>query len=63
MDAKVVPSIPVQPISYKDAMQFLSRIGGDDAPADWQGQLNITYKIGPEFDSGYENCVPENGTN
>jgi len=48
-----VPSIPVQPISYKDALQFLSRIGGDEAPTEWQGQLNITYKIGPEFDAGY----------
>jgi len=52
IDSKVVPSIPVQPISYKDAVQFLSRIGGDEAPADWQGQLNITYNIGPSFDNG-----------
>ena len=53
IDSKVIPSIPVQPISYKDAVQFLSRIGGEEAPADWQGQLNITYSIGPGFDNGY----------
>ena len=53
IDSKIVPSIPVQPISYKDAVQFLSRIGGEEAPADWQGQLNITYNIGPGFDNGY----------
>ena len=54
LDAGVVPSIPVQPISYGDAEEFLSRIGGEEAPEDWQGQINITYHIGPEFDDG---CV------
>ena len=51
-----MPSIPVQPISYGDAKQFLSRIGGDPAPDDWQGQINIIYHIGPGFSNGYVAC-------
>ena len=42
LDADLVPSIPVQPISYGDAKQFLSRISGKVAPDDWQGQLILT---------------------
>ena len=53
LDADLVPSIPVQPISYGDAEKFLSRIGGEVAPDDWQGQINITYHIGPDFYDGY----------
>ena len=56
LDADLVPSIPVQPISYGDAKQFLSRIGGDEAPDDWHGQINITYRIGPAFANGYVAC-------
>ena len=53
LDAGQVPSIPVQPISYGDAEHFLSRISGEVAPEDWQGQINIIYHIGPEFADGY----------
>ena len=53
LDAGQVPSIPVQPISYGDAKEFLSLIGGEEAPEDWQGQINITYHIGPDFGDGY----------
>ena len=53
LDANLVPSIPVQPISYGDAEEFLSCISGEEAPKDWQGQINITYCIGPEFANGY----------
>ena len=49
LDADLLPSIPVQPISYGDAEHFLSRISGEVAPEDWQGQINITYHIGPEL--------------
>ena len=56
LDANQVPSIPVQPISYGDAEEFLSRIGGEEAPEEWQGQINITYHIGPEFADGYVAC-------
>ena len=56
LDAGLLPSIPVQPISYGDAKEFLSRIGGEEAPKEWQGQINITYNIGPEFSDGYVAC-------
>ncbi|XP_074628297.1 putative N-acetylated-alpha-linked acidic dipeptidase isoform X1 [Acropora palmata] len=44
-----MPCIPAHPISAKDAEQFLSRLGGVEAPDDWQGGLNITYRLGPGF--------------
>ena len=53
LDASQVPSIPVQPISYGDAEEFLFRIGGEEAPEDWQGQINTTYRIGLDFGDGY----------
>ena len=56
LDADLLPSIPVQPISYGDAEMFLSRIGGDKAPDNWQGQINITYHVGPDFYNGYAAC-------
>lgn len=42
-----VPKIPVQPISYHDAGYILSHMGGETAPQDWQGGLNLTYRLGP----------------
>lgn len=44
-----IPTIPVQPISYEDAWQILSRLSGAPAPEEWQGGLNITYHLGPGF--------------
>ena len=32
-----LPKIPIQPIGYGDAYKFLSRMGGEKAPDDWQG--------------------------
>ena len=61
LDAGQVPSIPVQPISYGDAEEFLSRIGGEEAPKDWQGKINITYHIGLDFVDGYVVCIWYNG--
>lgn len=50
---QVVPSIPVQPISYADAYPFLSRLRGQPVPPGWQGGLNFTYRIdqgsGPDW--------------
>ena len=46
IDHKYVPSIPVQPISYGDAIHFMSQLDDHDVPSDdWVGGLNITYKI------------------
>ncbi|XP_068200575.1 putative N-acetylated-alpha-linked acidic dipeptidase [Palaemon carinicauda] len=47
-----IPKVPVQPISPEDAWQILSRMGGETAPSDWQGGLNITYRLGPGFQQG-----------
>ena len=46
LDNKDAPSIPVQPLSYGDAVHFLSQLEDLDVPNDdWVGGLNITYKI------------------
>ncbi|WP_316738773.1 transferrin receptor-like dimerization domain-containing protein [Pedobacter aquatilis] len=45
-EAKTILKIPVQPISYHDALPLLSALKGNVAPADWNGGLPITYHIG-----------------
>eukprot|EP00029_Vermamoeba_vermiformis_P007026 TRINITY_DN2915_c0_g1_i1.p1 TRINITY_DN2915_c0_g1~~TRINITY_DN2915_c0_g1_i1.p1 ORF type:complete len:752 (-),score=136.81 TRINITY_DN2915_c0_g1_i1:3-2258(-) len=44
---QMIPSIPVQPISWLDALPLLQGLQGTAAPEHWQGALNITYNIGP----------------
>uniref|UniRef100_A0A1I8AKR8 Peptidase_M28 domain-containing protein n=1 Tax=Steinernema glaseri TaxID=37863 RepID=A0A1I8AKR8_9BILA len=54
-DAKsilLLPTIPVMPLSYSDAWHILSRMDGGDVPAEWQGGLNVTYKLGPGLKNG-----------
>ncbi|XP_053312526.1 N-acetylated-alpha-linked acidic dipeptidase 2-like isoform X2 [Spea bombifrons] len=46
-----LPSIPVHPIGYSDAEQILSLMGGPSPPNSWKGNLNISYNIGPGFQS------------
>ena len=46
-DAKTITKIPVLPISYADALPFLSALRGPIAPEGWRGALPITYHIGP----------------
>ncbi len=46
-DAKTITKIPVLPISYADALPFLSALRGQVAPEAWRGALPITYHIGP----------------
>ena len=41
-----LPIIPVQTVTSDVAVRLLSNITGKQAPADWQGGLNITYHIG-----------------
>lgn len=43
----LVPSIPVQPISWQDAMPLLQNLAGKQVPSGWQGGLNFTYYVGP----------------
>ncbi len=40
------PSIPVNPLSYKDAAPILAALGGPDSPRAWQGALPFTYHVG-----------------
>lgn len=46
-EAPTILKIPVLPISYGDAQVFLSALGGPVAPANFRGQLPITYHVGP----------------
>jgi len=40
------PSIPVNPLSYKDAAPILKCLGGLESPRAWQGALPFTYHLG-----------------
>ena len=40
------PSIPANPLSYKDAEPILEALQGDDTPREWQGGLPFTYHLG-----------------
>ncbi|MFC0182019.1 M28 family peptidase [Pseudarcicella hirudinis] len=46
-EATTIMKIPVLPISYNDALPLLKAMGGRVAPKTWNGQLPITYHIGP----------------
>ena len=43
----VIPAIPVQPISYSDALPILQSLKGKQVPPDWIGALPLTYNFGP----------------
>ncbi len=40
------PSIPVNPLSYKDAAPILEALSGPNVPHDWQGGLPFAYHTG-----------------
>ncbi len=40
------PSIPVNPLSYKDAAPILEAMDGADVPHEWQGGLPFAYHLG-----------------
>ena len=42
-----LPRIPVLPVSYGTARRILELLAGPVAPADWQGALPVTYRLGP----------------
>ncbi len=46
-DAETLMSIPVLPISSRDAQPLLDALTGPVAPPSWRGALPITYRIGP----------------
>ena len=41
-------------MSFSFSTLLYSRLGGDKAPDDWQGGLNITYRLGPGFIDPYK---------
>ena len=49
-DAKTIMKIPVQPISWEDALPLLQSLKGEVAPPSWRGALPITYHVGPSVD-------------
>ena len=49
-DAITLMKIPVQPISYEDALPLLKSLGGAVVPPSWRGGLPITYHVGPSKD-------------
>lgn len=40
------PSIPANPLSYKDAAPILKALSGPESPRAWQGALPFTYHLG-----------------
>ncbi|CAN9512970.1 unnamed protein product [Ophioblennius macclurei] len=38
--------IPIQPIGFEDAYKLICELGGEEAPASWQGAFNCTYNLG-----------------
>ncbi|GMS92343.1 hypothetical protein PENTCL1PPCAC_14518, partial [Pristionchus entomophagus] len=53
----IVPSIHALPISYTTAYEILSRMAGHTVPNDWQGNVNVTYRLGPGLRDGYKTVV------
>ena len=45
-DAPTLLKIPVLPISYGDAQNFLSALEGNVVPSNWRGSIPITYHVG-----------------
>ena len=45
LDERVVPHIPVQPISYGDAIHFMRQLTDHTPPKDWVGGMDLEYKI------------------
>lgn len=46
-DAPTITSIPVLPISQRDALPLLAALDGEVVPPEWRGGLPITYHFGP----------------
>jgi len=47
-ESKVLPKIPMVPMSAADAREILSRLGGVEAPKGWNGGLPLTYHLGDD---------------
>ncbi|KAI6185188.1 hypothetical protein M3Y99_01951200 [Aphelenchoides fujianensis] len=49
---RVIPNIPALPLGYADVSRILDQLDGRPAPAEWQGGLNTTYRLGPGLLNG-----------
>lgn len=45
-----MPTVAAAPMSYKDARLLLEKMTGPAVPAEWQGGLPFTYRLGPTSD-------------
>ncbi|XP_064484299.1 glutamate carboxypeptidase 2-like [Ornithodoros turicata] len=52
-----LPTIPSHVIGYDDAKNLLEMLGGPEAPANFHGGLNVTYRIGPFSEENEEKVV------
>jgi N-acetylated-alpha-linked acidic dipeptidase len=46
-EATDLPTIPVVPLSYRDAEPFLRALAGPNVPSGWHGGLPFAYHVGP----------------
>ncbi|MCI2416807.1 M28 family peptidase [Saccharopolyspora sp. K220] len=46
-EADNMTSVPTTPISYGQAQHLLAALQGPAAPEEWQGGLDLTYRVGP----------------
>ena len=47
-ESRVLPKVPMMPLSSRDAAEILSRLGGGAVPEGWQGvAMQGTYRTGP----------------
>ena len=60
---KSYTNILAQPISYNTAREIFDQIRGRSAPPEWQGNLNFTYRLGPEMMSGRQLRLKINNKN
>lgn len=52
-----LPTIPSHVIGYDDARNLLEMLGGPEAPANFRGGLNVTYRVGPFSDENAEKIL------
>ena len=45
-ESRILPKIPMVPMSAADAREILTRLGGAEAPRSWQGGLGFAYHLG-----------------
>ena len=47
-EARSVPKVIAVPMSHRDMKPILEKLGGPEAPKEWQGALPLTYRLGGE---------------